>query len=266
MTAYLVNESRARCPGLARDWLAAHWIPAHRRDAVRQLWAEFAGTVYAHDDLVVSLRGRCVLDALGRELSRHPDAQLVVCGAGFSSYPWLLPFRSSIEIDLPEIVEAKRRRTGQLRAAGVIGQQDVTYLAADLTDGRAWRQLIARVRSLTAGHPVAVVAEGLVFYLPPPAARAVMGLGTALGPGTLSILSYWPADAAGSPVLAAQRRWFRRHAVPDAATYLTDGELRDALGQDADIHGPEKLQRQYLGEVKVPERELIPEHVAVTRP
>ncbi|MGH3168603.1 MAG: hypothetical protein ACRDN0_22325, partial [Trebonia sp.] len=106
ITAYLVNESRARLPRLSRDWLAADWIPGASRRAVKLLWQDFAESVYPHDDLVVALRARYVLDTLSSALDRLPDTVLVVFGAGFSSYPWLLPFRQSIEVDLPEMVMA----------------------------------------------------------------------------------------------------------------------------------------------------------------
>jgi O-methyltransferase involved in polyketide biosynthesis len=114
LTAYLVNESRARMPELAADPLAAAWIPEGERAAVRALWKEFAGAVYAHDDLVVSLRGRFIADTLARALRDEPETVLVVCGAGFSSYPWLLPFPAALEVDLPAMAEAKRRRAAQL--------------------------------------------------------------------------------------------------------------------------------------------------------
>lgn len=266
ITAYLVNESRARRPDLARDHLAVAWIPDAEQAAVRALWEDFARAVYAHDDLVVSLRGRYVLDVLAHALRRDPDTVLVVCGAGFSSYPWLLPFRHGVEIDLPELVEAKQRRAAQLRAAGVIDERDVIHLAADLADENDRQQTIDRVQGLAAGRRVALVAEGLVFYLSAAAARAVTGLGSAVGSGTLTVLSYWPDGSADHPVLAAQRHWFRLHAVPDEATYLTDGDLREALGRGVDTRGPEQLQHEYLGGVLVPESDLIPEYMAVALP
>ncbi|MFR9779408.1 class I SAM-dependent methyltransferase [Micromonospora sp. MS34] len=262
-TAYLVNESRARCGELARDPLAVDWIPASERSAVRALWDEFAEAVYAHDDLVVSLRGRCVLEVLTEALRRDPDTVLVSCGAGFTSYPWVLPFRAAVEVDLPEIIQAKRQRVTELRATGLIDDRDVTHIATDLTSGPARQELVERVRTIAAGRPIAFVAEGLVYYLPPQAARAVIGLGAAIDPDALTVVSYWPRAAAAHPVLAAQTRWFREHRVPEDATYLTVDDLSAVLGRRVDDNSPEQLQRRLLGKVAVPERELIPEHVAV---
>lgn len=263
LTAYLVNESRARRKELAADPLASEWIADDQRGAVRDLWDEFARSVYPHDDLVVSLRARIILDTLGQALDKRGDTVLVVCGAGFSSYPWLLPFAAAMEVDLPHIVAAKRRRAAELRAAGVLDQREVEHVAADLNDPQARQHLLNRIRQFAAGRPVAYVAEGLVFYLPSDEARAVAGLGMSAGPESLTVISYWPLAAADHPVLAAQRRWFRRRSVPEDATYLTTGDLSAIVGGPVDNHSPEDLQRRYLGEVVVPETELIPEHVAV---
>jgi O-methyltransferase involved in polyketide biosynthesis len=266
ITAYLVNESRARLPDLSRDCLAADWIPATSRPAVEQLWQEFASCVYPYDDLVVALRARCVVDALCRALRRMPDTVLVMLGAGFSSYPWLLPFKHSIEIDLPEIVAAKQRRAAELRSAGRIDERNVTHLAADLADERQLIDLIDHLPALAAGRPVAVVAEGLVFYLPVTAATTIAHLGAAIGHGAPTIISYWPTGKAEHPVLAAQRQWFRRHSVPEDAAYHSADDLVGEPGRQLSVLGPEQLQREYLGEVRVPENELIPEYVAVALP
>lgn len=265
LTAYLVNESRARRPDLARDTLAPAWIPDGDRPAVRALWDEFADFVYPHDDLVVSLRGRYITDTLSSALRRHPDTVLVVCGAGFSSYPWLLPFPVALEVDLPDMVEAKQRRVAELVAAGVIPKRDVKHLAMELSSPVCRQQLTELVHELAGGRPVAYVAEGLVFYLPPEAARAVVSLGAGFGAHTVTTVSYWPASFADNQVLADQRHWFRRHSIPDDATYLTYDELPGLLGTTVENHGPEDLQRRYLGRVVVPESHLIPEYVVVSQ-
>ncbi|MFV2104270.1 class I SAM-dependent methyltransferase [Micromonospora sp. LOL_024] len=265
ITAYLVNESRARREDLAADPLAREWISGEQRGAVRGMWDEFAESVYPHDDLVVSLRGRIILETLTQALEKRSDTVLVVCGAGFSSYPWLLPFAAAMEVDLPNIVATKRRRVAELRAAGVLDQRDVDQIATDLNDPEARRRLLGRIRQFAAGRPIAYVAEGLIFYLPPDGARAVVGLGVSAGPDTLTMVSYWPFSTMDHPVLSAQRRWFRKRSVPEDATYLTTSDLSTIVGSPVDNHSPEDLQRRYLGAVVVPETELIPEHVAVAR-
>jgi O-methyltransferase involved in polyketide biosynthesis len=261
-TAYLVNESRARLPELAGDPTAPHWVPEEERPAVRKLWEDYADAVYPHDDLVVSLRGRLIRDTLSEAVERDPGTVLVVCGAGFSAYPWLLPFAAALEVDLPEMVAAKRRRAIELTAAGVLDERDVTHLAVDLNDPDARRNLLVYVRKWAAGRPIVYVTEGVIFYLPPDAAREVVRLGPAMG-ATHVVVSYWPTGAADNAVLAAQRGWFRRRNVPDDATYLTVDEIAGIVGRPVVNHSPEDLQRRYVGEVRVPEANLVPEHVAV---
>ncbi|WP_328889681.1 class I SAM-dependent methyltransferase [Streptomyces sp. NBC_00316] len=264
LTAFLVNESRARQPDLAEDPLAAAWIPDSDRPAVRALWNEFADVVYPHDDLVVSLRGRYIMDTLAAALRKDPDTVLVVCGAGFSSYPWLLPFKVALEVDLPDMIEAKQRRVAKLVASGVLPERDVRHLPVDLGSRAGRDELSSLVRELADGRPVAYVAEGLVFYLSPEAARAVVGLGAAFDSCAVTAVSYWPAAAAGSQVLADQRDWFRSRSVPEEAAYLTHDELTSLLGTEIEDRGPEDLQRRYLDQVIVPESDLIPEYVAVS--
>lgn len=263
LTAYLVNESRARRPELAADPLAAAWIPDADRAGVTELWQGYADAVYPHDDLVVALRGRFIADVLAETLAKDPETVLVVCGAGFSSYPWLLDFPAALEVDLPDMAEAKRRRAAELTAAGTLPPRDVRHLGADLGSAADRDRVAQAVRELAGGRPVAYVAEGVLFYLPPEDARAVVALGAAFGGAALTAVSYWPAAASGSRVLAGQRDWFRSRAVPPEASYLTHAELVALLDGPLLDLGPEDLQRRYLGGVTVPESELIPEYVAV---
>lgn len=265
LTAYLVNESRARRPELAADPLAAAWIPDADRAGVTGLWQGYADAVYPHDDLVVALRGRFIADVLAETLAKDPETVLVVCGAGFSSYPWLLDFPAALEVDLPEMAEAKQRRAAELTAAGTLPPRRVRHLGADLGSAADRDRVAREVRELADGRPVAYVAEGVLFYLPPDDARAVVALGAAFGGAALTAVSYWPAAASGSRVLAGQRDWFRSRAVPPQASYLTHAELAALLDGPLLDLGPEDLQRRYLGGVTVPESELIPEYVAVAR-
>jgi O-methyltransferase involved in polyketide biosynthesis len=265
LTAYLVNASRAVRPELAADPLAAAWIPDADRPGVADLWKEYADAVYPHDDLVVALRGRFIADVLAQALAADPETVLVVCGAGFSSYPWLLDFPAALEVDLPEMAAAKQQRAAELTAAGTLPQRDVRHLAADLGTAAGRDRVTDAARELAAGRPVAYVAEGLLFYLPPDEARAVAALGAGFGGTSLTAVSYWPAAASGSRVLAGQREWFRSRAVPPEASYQTNAELTSLLGSPLLDLGPEDLQRRYLGGVTVPESELIPEYVAVAR-
>lgn len=263
LTAYLVNESRARRPELAMDTLARSWIPEPQRPEVRALWDDYARAVYPHDDLVVSLRCRCVRDVLAQALADDPATALVVCGAGFSSYPWLLSFPTAVEVDLPAVAAAKQQRAAALADAGVVPARPVTHLAADLADSAARDRVADRVRTVVDGRPVVYVAEGLLFFLPDADARAVAGWGAGAFGAGVSVVTYWPTAARDNAVLAAQRGWFARWGLPESASHLTVDDLSVALGGVVDNYSTEELQRRYLGEVTVAEKRLVPEHVAV---
>lgn len=265
LTAYLGNESRARRPDLAADPLATAWIPEADRPAVKELWQGHADAVHPHDDLVVALRGRFVADVLAESLATDPATVLVVCGAGFSSYPWLLPFPAALEVDLPEMAEAKRRRVAELTAAGKLPKRAVRHFAADLGNAADRDRVAEAAREMADGRAVAYVAEGVLFQLPPDDARAVVTLGAGFGGTAVTAVTYRPAAAAGSAVLARQRDWFRSREVPPDSSYLTNAELTSLLGRPLLDLGPEDLQRRYLDGVAVPESELIPEYVAVAR-
>lgn len=260
-TAYLVNESRARKPDLARDPYAESWIPEARRPAVHELWEGFARTVYEHDDLVVSLRCRAMSDALDETLEAHPDAVLLTCGAGFASYPWLFRFADVVEVDLPDMIAAKSARAAELELRGILPERRITYLAADLSDAAQRRNVVATTTRIAAGRPVIYLAEGFVFYLPLDDCRATVTLGTEIPHLKRTIVTYWESD---NPVLERQRAWFRERGIPDDAAYLSRSDLAALLGDSITFSSVDDLQRRYLGSVEIEETsELIPEHVAV---
>lgn len=260
-TAYLVNESRARKPELSRDPYAESWIPERERAAVHELWAGFASTVYEHDDLVVSLRCRAVLDALAETLAAHPDAVLLTCGAGFASYPWLFPFTDVVEVDLPDMIAAKASRASALTRRGVLPERSVSYVAADLTDPEQRGSVAYTTKEIAAGRPVIYLAEGFVFYLPLDDCRATVALGDDIPHLKRTIVTYWEAD---NPVLERQRVWFRERGIPDDAAYLSRADLTKLLGDSITFSTVDDLQRRYLGSVEIEEtNELVPEHVAV---
>ena len=99
-----------------------------------RLWEDYARDVYPFDDIVVTLRGRLILDTLREALDRSAKTALVVVGAGFTSYPWLVDFPVALEADLPHMIAAKEARRAQLEAEGVIDRRNVRHLAVDLDE------------------------------------------------------------------------------------------------------------------------------------
>lgn len=262
-TAYLVNESRARRPELSRDPLAPAWIPEALRPSVRDLWEGYADTVYPHDDLVVSLRGRAVLDAVERATRGATPPVLVSLGAGFTSYPWLAPVAAALEIDLAGIVDAKSRREAELREAGRLAATPVERGVVDLGADGADDHVLELARDVAGDRPVALVIEGLLYYLDDAAAEALLSLPHRLG-GSLAAaaVSFWPTGTEANAVLERQRAWFVERGVSPQASHQSTDRIAAALGPGARIQGPEDLQRGAgLPEV-VPEHHLVPEYVA----
>lgn len=265
-TALLVNWSRARLAELSGDRFAADWIAPSRRAQVEQLRRSYREEVYADDDVVVAVRGRAVLDALLEVRARTPDLRLVVLGCGFSSYPWLLAPTPTLEVDLPHVVAAKAGRARELVAAGRLPERPVRWVEADLSDLAGVAALGERLREqVPAGAPVAVVAEGLLYYLSPAAAVRTLGLARRFAHPRLAIVSYWPDTAAGHAVLASQAAWFAGRDVPTEPTLLAHQEVAAGLGGRVERLDPVQLQQRYEVQPIRPESAIVPEHVALAR-
>lgn len=263
-TAFLVNHSRALQPGLSLDRYARHWIPSSGRGAVEELWRDYASHVYPDDDVVVSVRGRAVVEHLRAALAAAPDLVLLNIGAGFTSYPWLLPIRHTIEVDRPDVVAAKRRRIEVLQQQGVLPARQVRHCGVDLADVAAARQIADAVATYAPRHsPVGVVIEGVLFYLPEVAVHGLLALPQLLGrPVVASAVSYWPASAVGHPVLVSQARWFQQRGVPPESTFLAHDALVAALGPSAQLLDPADQQAAAGVEPMLPEAVIVPEHLA----
>lgn len=262
-TALLVNESRARSPALSGDRFAREWIPDAWRDAVGAMWDRYALDVYPHDDVIVSVRNRAVVNALERAVAHYPQLVLLNIGAGFTSYPWLLPISRSIEVDLPAIVTAKQTRAAKLRELGRIPSRDVRYLAADLATPEAADRIVQAVHALPDVSSVAVVIEGLLYYLPQAACEHLLSLASNLDRRVVSvIISFWPLGSSGNRVLRQQAEWFQSNGISPSATFLSTDEVRSALGRGVIVRGPVELQRTFGHEPVVAERDLVPEYLA----
>lgn len=262
-TAWLVNESRARRPELSHDRFARTWIPDAQRAEVVDLWEEFARAVYPHDDLVVSLRGRAVLDALTAAHRRDPSTVLLSVGAGFTSYPWLLPFEQTIELDLPSVIEAKAARSDELMEAGLLPRRAVHHVALDVgaPDGPA---RIARLvdEHVAPERSVTLLLEGLIYYLPAARAFELLQLPQLLDrPIAATVASYWPAGQEDHVVLERQAVWFAHRGIPPEVSHLAPEEVSTAIGGASFDEGPVELQRRYGCTPLVPEHDLIPERV-----
>ncbi|HED31700.1 MAG TPA: class I SAM-dependent methyltransferase [Prosthecochloris aestuarii] len=159
MTAYMTLAARAGDAGLKKPLI-------HDRRAVEllsRLRLLLKGDVVGIEALriPVALRRYIVLradryDRYSRDfLSMHPDGLVVSLGSGFDTRCFRvgIPLSSYIELDLPELVELKRRVTHDWPKYRMIGRSVI---------GPGW---IEEVRSEQPRH-VLFLAEGLFMYLP----------------------------------------------------------------------------------------------------
>lgn len=106
----------------------------------------------------------CVFDELLLQAVRRDGVDVVLnLAAGFDTRPYRLPLPPAlrwIEVDLPEILDAKEREM-----AGETPVCELERVRLDLDDRAARRALFERVAG--AGRQVAVASEGLLLYLTP---------------------------------------------------------------------------------------------------
>jgi O-methyltransferase involved in polyketide biosynthesis len=230
-TAYLVNESRRRGGEVGRDHLAEHWIPPALRPAVRSLWDDFAAAVYPHDDLELALRNRFFLDRL-ETMQERGETVFVNVAAGFTSYPFLTRRPcASVEVDLPGVIAAKRRRRAELERDGVLPERPLTFHAADLTAdedrGRLGRLLV----DFAGGRRSVILFEGISYYLPGAVFEELAGLAAeAQAPGSRLLFDYWSPLSERSPVFRRLSSFFaERFGIDPESYHLFDRRWIEAL-------------------------------------
>jgi O-methyltransferase involved in polyketide biosynthesis len=209
-TAFLVNESRARMVSLSRDIYANHWVRPEHRNAVRELWEDFAQEVYPHDDLELSIRNRYFLDRLQAFVCSHEDPVFINIGAGFTSYPFLVdrPIQC-IEIDYPEVVACKKARLAALQDARIIPRRAIKFVTMDLNDPKNRRRFRDYLVSNTSGRPSYVLLEGLTYYLQPATLNALFKICGAIQPrGSRLAFDFWKPDMVSHPVFLRLQRFF----------------------------------------------------------
>lgn len=128
-SAFLVNESRAKAEQLSLDSYAKLWVDA----SVRDLWNLFSKEVYLNDPQALAVRNRFFLGCLNRFFAENPQGVFINIAAGFTSYPYLMDCPvQAIEVDLPGVVEYKKKKVKEFREAGSLPWRDIAYVAADL--------------------------------------------------------------------------------------------------------------------------------------
>jgi len=133
-----------------------------------------------------------------REGIREGATQVLVLGAGYDTLGWRLapefPGVGFFEIDHPA--------TARLKATGIaeLGQRDNLHLIQEDLGEQRLVEVLAANHSWDRTTPSVVVAEGLLMYLPPAAARDVFGQCAEIaGAGSRIAFTYVGTDAHGRP-------------------------------------------------------------------
>ncbi|MBF0553896.1 MAG: class I SAM-dependent methyltransferase [Nitrospirae bacterium] len=211
VTAFIVNESRARLEQLSGDVYAKLWVT----DETRRLWEEFSCEVYPHDHVNLSLRHLFFLERL-RDFIRDNDSPLFVnVAAGFTSYPFLLPPHCRcVETDFAHIMNFKKQNILQWQQSGIVPSRTTRYYPLDLESAQERESF--RCTLDCGGRPGIVIMEGLVYYLSMDALNSLFEIyAAALPEGSLVLFDFWGPEADSYPVVRGLRQYLsRRSCLP----------------------------------------------------
>jgi methyltransferase (TIGR00027 family) len=135
---------------------------------------------------VLRLRTRYIDDRVVSFCASHPNAEVLLLGAGLDARPFRLDVEARfIEMDMPASVDGKQQILDSL---GVVAR-DRRAVGVDLTVDRVPPALSAL--GFDRSSPAFVVWEGVVFYLSETAAvRVINDLASVLAPGSELVFDY----------------------------------------------------------------------------
>ncbi|MEM1156421.1 MAG: hypothetical protein AAGI44_19980, partial [Pseudomonadota bacterium] len=147
-TAFWMAGCRASMEDISQDIYARAWL----NDASKERHRIYIEEMGALENLILCLRNRYFLESMRSFLARFPGAALVNIGAGFSSYPWLLPESVlCIEVDAPDIGAAKAVLSKQFQQEGIFPQREVIHLSANLNKAEEIEKTLEEVSLQLAG-------------------------------------------------------------------------------------------------------------------
>ncbi len=230
MTAFIVNESRARFESLSGDIYAKLWVT----DKTKQLWDELAREVYPYDHINLSLRNRFFLDQIKHFLKQHNNSVFVNMAAGFTSYPYLLnmPCRY-IETDYSHIMNFKENKIRQWQKEGTIPKQPVEFYPLDIENPEELRNFERGLASWCASKPTIITMEGLTYYLSTKRLDTLFAFyGRHLIKDSLVIFDFWGPGSDDYPVIQKVKKYFSRisNNAIKPFTYMDINYIRSIKG------------------------------------
>ena len=135
---------------LCGDTFAARFM----NDEARQIWEEFK--TFTPPNVSNAARHAMIDEHLRRELTRDPQATVVIIGAGFDTRAYRLKGGRWFEFDEPKILSYKESRLPSAEAPNPLTRVPVDFARESLAD-----------KLLVVGDPsnVHVVIEGVLMYL-----------------------------------------------------------------------------------------------------
>jgi O-methyltransferase involved in polyketide biosynthesis len=206
-SAFLVNQSRALNVEMGRDIYAGLWVT----DETRELWNSFSREVYPYDHIELAARNRFFLEALEQFIDRHNHPLFINIGAGFTSYPFLLPPDvESIEIDLPPVIEFKTERIRNWQQYGYLPKRNILFHGIDIRGTKGYRSLKRFLGDIEKKADTFVLMEGLSYYL---AHDEFMGIVSAVKSiqlqGDFLAFDFWTPENLKNPVFKRFREFFK---------------------------------------------------------
>ncbi len=248
ITAFIVNESRARLESLSGDVYAKLWVT----DETKRLWEELAREVYPYDHINLSLRNRFYLERISEFVGQHDESVFINMAAGFTSYSFLLntPCRC-IETDYPHILNFKEKKVKEWQGEGTLPERPVEFYPLDMEDPDQLKDFEKNFESWCAERLAIIIMEGLTYYLSTGTLDTLFACyAKYLVGGSLVVFDFWGPDSDGYPVIQRTKKYLSKvsHGPVKPFTYLDIDYIRQIEGFSIVEHTDiAELERRYAG-------------------
>jgi O-methyltransferase involved in polyketide biosynthesis len=267
-SAFLVNESRARRIDISHDAYAHLWVS----NATRRLWNDFTRRVYPYDDIELGLRNRFFLEQVKEYMDSTKNGVFINLGAGFTSYPLLLPTSClCIELDVPAVIDYKREKIAAFQKEGLMPSRKILFKSTDLENPKDRKEIETFLKMHLRGKSSFIILEGITYYLQRDTLEALFKLcSTIQTNGSRLAFDFWTPSTVSHPVFQRFTRFFseRFHHEPSTYTFLDEESIKKIRGYTiTTITDIQQLERIYLTtRILHDYQDILPEqYVVLTR-
>ena len=208
-TAFLANESKARRVDISKDVYAHLWVS----DETRKVWESFTSRVYPYDDVELAVRNRFFLERMTAFCGRASHPIIVNIGAGFTSYPFLLPDTCEcVEVDLEHVIGYKREKITRWTNEKELPDRLISFIAIDLTSQSGRAHLKEELAAKIARRPSFILLEGLTYYLPMGVLINLLGIFSAVQePESVVAFDFWEPKISEHPVFLMFKEFWEEY-------------------------------------------------------